>query len=409
MLKTPSSAPTVKIEEEPLKMVCHARTRVPTPHGDVFLHVYKNNKDSKEHLAFVFDRQQLAFDPRKPSEDEYHRWIRSQSLDAEWKPGESDMERIVRGAYVGRLTAQQSQPSLPPRTCEAKDAVLVRIHSECFTGETIGSQRCDCGEQLDEAFRLISTCSAGRGVIVYLKQEGRGIGLLEKVRAYNLQDLGHDTVSANLLLGHGSDMRTYDMAAGILRDLGIQRVKLLTNNPDKVAQAEKEGIAVVERVPMVPRSWRQDSDRRARRDARRARQKRALHRAARADSASGEYSESRTSEETDSDIEADNMARQAGVGMIGSGTTDSSELSKYLRTKIERMGHMLDLPSDAFAPSTQPSTPEPFTGSDMPFPRRPHLSKPRSKKPVDLADSLTDLATDPEPITCDAGCADCSD
>lgn len=172
----------------PLEIRCQVRTRIPTPHGHVFLHLYTNNHDKKEHLAFVADRSQTD---TRPSDDASEDFLRSRSLDAEWREGESVMERIVRGAYVGRLSPEEMVPSVPfasgSRTSasSSREAPLVRIHSECFTGEVIGSQRCDCGEQLDEAFRLITT--AGRGVVVYLRQEGRGIGLMEKMRAYNLQ------------------------------------------------------------------------------------------------------------------------------------------------------------------------------------------------------------------------------
>lgn len=128
------------------------------------------------------------------------------------------------------------------------DDVLVRVHSECFTGDVLGSLRCDCGPQLTAAIALIAR--EGRGVILYLRQEGRGIGLLEKLRAYNLQDIGYDTVDANLLLGHQADLRDYRVAAYMLKDLGVRSVRLLTNNPDKIAGLEHAGLPVTERVPI---------------------------------------------------------------------------------------------------------------------------------------------------------------
>jgi len=128
------------------------------------------------------------------------------------------------------------------------ESVLVRVHSECFTGEVVGSLRCDCGPQLARAIDLIA--GEGRGVIVYLRQEGRGIGLADKLRAYNLQDEGLDTVDANLALGHGADDRDYTLAAAILHALGVRSVRLLTNNPAKVASLQANGLDVVERVPM---------------------------------------------------------------------------------------------------------------------------------------------------------------
>jgi GTP cyclohydrolase II len=162
--------------------------RIPTAYGDFQLCYYTNTQDNKEHLAFVMGN-----------------------------PAEAD-------------------------------EVLVRVHSECFTGDVLGSRRCDCGEQLDRSLQLIAR--QGCGVLVYLRQEGRGIGLLQKLRAYNLQDQGYDTVDANLLLGHGADERNYSLAARILDDLGVESVLLMTNNPLKISELEAEGIRVVARVPL---------------------------------------------------------------------------------------------------------------------------------------------------------------
>jgi len=121
-------------------------------------------------------------------------------------------------------------------------AVLTRVHSSCFTGEVLGSLRCDCRAQLDAALARIAR--EGRGLLVYLVQEGRGIGLGNKVRAYQLQDEGHDTVEANLALGFDADLRSYELAVGILRDLGVTSVRLMTNNPAKQAGLERAGVVV---------------------------------------------------------------------------------------------------------------------------------------------------------------------
>ena len=171
-----------------LEVTRKVSTRIPTDYGDFQLCFYANTQDSKEHLAL----------------------------------------------FMGDL--------------DGKKSVLARVHSECFTGDVLGSRRCDCGEQLDQSMKIIS--EAGIGIIVYLRQEGRGIGLLEKLRAYNLQDEGFDTVDANLELGHEADARDYSLAALILRDLGVPSVELITNNPLKINALEDLGISVTKRVSL---------------------------------------------------------------------------------------------------------------------------------------------------------------
>lgn len=128
------------------------------------------------------------------------------------------------------------------------DAVLVRIHSSCMTGDIFGSCRCDCGEQLHESMRMIE--ENGQGVIIYLNQEGRGIGLFNKIHAYQLQDEGLDTIQANIALGFKSDERDYTIGCHILKDLGIKRVQLITNNPDKSFALEKAGFQIEKCISM---------------------------------------------------------------------------------------------------------------------------------------------------------------
>jgi len=129
------------------------------------------------------------------------------------------------------------------------DPVLVRLHSECLTGDVFASTRCDCGPQLHTALDAI--IERGWGVLLYLRQEGRGIGLHAKIQAYHLQDQGADTLDANLMLGHPADARDYAIAAEMLRELGVEQVNLLTNNPEKVAQLTKHGIGVAARTPLI--------------------------------------------------------------------------------------------------------------------------------------------------------------
>jgi 3,4-dihydroxy 2-butanone 4-phosphate synthase/GTP cyclohydrolase II len=143
------------------------------------------------------------------------------------------------GEEAVALVAGKPKPSKP---------TLVRIHSQCLTGDVFSSKRCDCGDQIDAAMTLIAKADAG--VLVYQQQEGRGIGLINKIHAYELQDQGLDTVAANIELGFDADLRDYRMPAEILKYLGAMRIHLLSNNPEKVQGLEKEGIVIEKRVPL---------------------------------------------------------------------------------------------------------------------------------------------------------------
>lgn len=160
---------------------------------------------------------------------------------------ETEQEHIALS--IGLPVSSQAQTiNRATNPTETLEPTLVRIHSECLTGDAFGSLRCDCGPQLNTTLELLA--KTGRGALLYLRQEGRGIGLPNKIRAYALQDQGHDTLDANLLLGLPADARTYEMCKVMLDHLGIQKVNLITNNPAKIEALTALGLDVVERTPL---------------------------------------------------------------------------------------------------------------------------------------------------------------
>jgi len=167
-------------------------------------------------------------------------------------PLPTEFGEFVAQAYVDTITGEEHVALVKGDIRGSDEPVLVRMHSKCLTGDTFGSLRCDCGQQLHWAMEQIQ--AAGRGVVVYLHQEGRGIGLHNKLRAYKLQDEGHDTVDANLRLGFPEDKRDYGIGAQILVDLGVKRMRLMTNNPKKLVALEGFGLEVIDQIPIPVRA-----------------------------------------------------------------------------------------------------------------------------------------------------------
>jgi len=155
--------------------------------------------------------------------------------------------QFTMAAYAEDETEQMPHIAMIAEGLDVDKTIIVRIHSECITGDLFHSQRCDCGKQLETAMSIINK---DKGVLIYLRQEGRGIGIINKLKAYNLQDKGYDTIEANKQLGLDVDNRDYSLALAILKDLGVKKINLLTNNPDKIEAIENSDIELVTRLPL---------------------------------------------------------------------------------------------------------------------------------------------------------------
>ena len=160
-------------------------------------------------------------------------------------------------AYASDQNTAQPHLALVHKKINRTSSVAVRIHSECITGDLFGSKRCDCGDQFQQSMNIISDLS---GVMIYLRQEGRGIGLINKLEAYNLQDIGYDTIQANVHLGFEPDERDFDIAVEILNDLGIKNIDLITNNPEKIATIEQSDLILNKRIPIIIQAKSENSD-----------------------------------------------------------------------------------------------------------------------------------------------------